>query len=402
MSGEFEVEQRAPGSLTALERQLWAAFRLAQPRLASPYFDVRYAVIAGEIAPNAHVAVIRQRGRIVGFLPFQRRGGLIQPLGAPLTDYHGLVAEPGARIDLGMVLRALGQQRYRFSGLVARPVRNASNLTAKPAMVANLTDGFDAYLARRTAAGQGAFLKDKRRRMRAMERDHGPIEFTFDADPAEVPALIFELKPELMSPTGQVDVFACGWTVDLIRALAMRSQDDFGVRFAALRADGKIVAAEVGLLSGDAYHLWFPVYDATYARYSPGALMTLETLKVAAAQGIRSVDFGAGAEDYKLSFARPLHEVFEGDVIVGGLAAAGLNAVRLALAPAPGVKRQVKAAASRIDRRLDRITACEPHLTGRVGAASKLLTHMGRRHPRLASALGVAVTLGVGATLLGE
>ncbi|HYD45363.1 MAG TPA: GNAT family N-acetyltransferase [Phenylobacterium sp.] len=402
MSGDIEVEQREPGGLSATERELWTAFRLSQPELYSPYFDVRYALAAGEAAPGARIAVIRRRGRIVGFLPFQRRGGMIQPLAAPLTDYHGLIAGPGARIDLAAVVRALGSKRFRFSGLIRAPAKGAANLTPKPAMIADLSGGFDAYLERRSAAGQGSFLKDKRRRLRALERDHGPVEFTFSADPAEVLDLIVDLKREQMTRTGQVDVFACGWTVQLIRDLAARAEADFGVRFAAMRAGGRIIAAEVGLLSGDAYHLWFPVYDPDFARYSPGALMTLETLKAAAAQGVRTIDFGAGAEDYKLSFAEPGREVFEGDVIVGGWAGAGLSTLRLALAPAPAVKRQVKKAASRIDRRLDRITACEPHLVGRVGAASKLLTYVGRRHPRLASVLGAAVTLGAGAMLLAE
>ena len=402
MSGDIEVEQRDPGALSATERQLWTAFRLSQPELSSPYFDVRYAVAAGKVAPHARVAVIRRRGRIVGFMPFQQRGGMIQPLAAPLTDYHGVIAGPGARIDLAAVVRALGHQRFRFSGLVRAPAKGAANLSPKPAMIADLTGGFDAYLDRRAAAGQGGFLKDKRRRLRALERDHGPVEFTFSADPAEALDLIIELKREQMTRTGQIDVFACGWTVDLIRDLALQTEEDFGVRFAALRAGGKIIAAEVGLLSGDAYHLWFPVYDPDFARYSPGALMTLETLKALSDRGVRAVDFGAGTEDYKLSFAEPGREVFEGDVIVGGWAAAGLSTLRFALAPAPAIKRQVKNAASRIDRRLDRITACEPKLTGRVGAASKLLTYLGRRHPRLASVLGAAVTLGAGAALLAD
>ncbi|MCC7266388.1 MAG: GNAT family N-acetyltransferase [Caulobacteraceae bacterium] len=397
----MEVEQREPGALSATERQLWAAFRLSRPELASPYFDLRYVLAAGQAAPGARIAVIRRRGRIVGFLPFPRRGGMIQPLAAPLTDYHGVVAGPGARIDVAAVVRALGCKRFRFSGLVREPARAAANLQPKPAMVADLTGGFDAYLERRVAAGQGSFLKDKRRRLRALERDHGPVAFNLSADPAEVLDLIVDLKREHMTRTGKVDVFACGWTVELIRNLAGHAEGDFGVRFAALRAGGRIIAAEVGLVSGEAYHLWFPVYDPGFARYSPGALMTLETLKALAAQGVRTVDFGAGAEDYKLSFAEPGREVFEGDVIVGGWAAAGVGALRFALAPAPAVKRQVKKAASRIDRRLDRITACEPRLAGRVGAASKLLTHVGRRHPRLASVLGV-VALSAGAALLVE
>src|SRR5690606_9756481 len=64
MSGDIEVEQREPGALSATERQLWAAFRLSRPELASPYFDLRYVLAAGQAAPGARIAVIRRRGRI--------------------------------------------------------------------------------------------------------------------------------------------------------------------------------------------------------------------------------------------------------------------------------------------------------------------------------------------------
>ena len=73
---------------------------------------------------------------------------MIQPLAAPLTDYHGLIAGPDARIDLAAVVSTLGQQRFRFSGLVRAPSKAAANLSPKPAMIADLSGGFDAYLAR--------------------------------------------------------------------------------------------------------------------------------------------------------------------------------------------------------------------------------------------------------------
>ena len=144
-------------------RDLWSAFRAADPAFHSPYFDLRYVLAAGEAAPEAQVAVIRRRGEIVGFLPFQRRGRLIQPIAAPLTDYHGLLSAPGVAVDLAAVVALLGARRFRFSGLVGDAVVGA-RLSSRPAMVADLSDGFEAYAARRPAD----FFKDKRRRARRL------------------------------------------------------------------------------------------------------------------------------------------------------------------------------------------------------------------------------------------
>ena len=46
----------------------------------------------------------------------------------------------------------------------------------------------------------------------------------------------------------------------------------------------------------------------------------------------------------------------------------------------------------------DRITACEPELNGRVGAASRSLTAIAARRP--GASIGVGVGLGIGASLV--
>ena len=223
-----------------------------------------------------------------------------------------------------------------------------------------------------------------------------PQSFTFDANGEGVLDLIFRLKRDQMRRTGQHDIFASPWTTPFLRRLSTLATDDFGLRFATLRAGSRIVAAEGGLRSGGAYHLWFPVYDPEFARYSPGALMTLETLRAAPDQGIVTVDFGPAGEDYKRDFAEPGLAVREGDVTVGGLGEAVRAAADVVLAGAPGLRRTVSAAGRRLDRRWDRITACEPRMEGRAIAASQTLGSLGRRHPKTSIGLGVGLGLGLG------
>jgi CelD/BcsL family acetyltransferase involved in cellulose biosynthesis len=396
MGAGISVETRRASELDPQARALWAQFRDHDRALSSPYFDLRYVLAASAVAPQAQVAVIRQGGEIVGFLPFQRRGGAIQPMAAPLTDYHGLIAKPGAEIDLKLVLEHLQARRFRFGGLVGGQARTVNAAAPKPAMIADLTGGYEAYLEARRAAGQGGFLKDKRRRCRQLAEQVGPLSFTLSADPDMLETIIADKRAQ-MRRTGQHDVFSTPWTQDLLRRLNDDSDPDFGLRVAVLRAGDKVVAAEAGLLSGPVYHLWFPIYDPDFARYSPGALMTLETLRVLAEQGVAYADFGPGAEDYKRAFADEGDEVVEGDVTADPLVEGLRDLVRQSVAGSPRLHDHLRALYQRLDRRLDRIAACEPGLNGQLSAAGRSLGHLGRRRPGIRAGVG----FGLGLSLAG-
>ncbi|OYW26627.1 MAG: cellulose biosynthesis protein CelD [Caulobacter sp. 12-67-6] len=374
------VETVKVSELGAPERARWNALRQANPLLGSPYFDLRFVEAAGEIAPGAAVAVIRQGGEILGFLPFQRRGTLVQPLAAPMSDIHGLVAPVDTGLNLTAILSQLGADRARFGGLIGQGVSEACGLSVRYAMAADVSAGFAAYEAGRSAG----FLKDKRRRLRMLERDHGPVSFSFEKPAAAMLDMIVAGKRQQLHRTHQYDIFGCGWTETLLRRLAEVSETDFGLKLAVLRAGDVVVAAELGMTSGDRHHLWFPIYDAAYARYSPGSLMTLETLRAAAEQGIARVDFGPGGEAYKRDFAEPAEPVFEG-MIHARSGAVGLTGL-------PGM--------TRLARRFDGIIACEPGLVGRLRGASSFVTAMTRRHPRIGAGVGLGVGLGLSLTLL--
>ena len=374
------VETIAVSDLGDAERELWRGFRAADPRLGSPYFDLRFVEAASAVTPGARLAVIREGGTIRGFLPFQQRGGLLQPLAAPLSDFHGVIGDPGVSVAT-LLPRLTGVRRARFSGLAGAGEADLQGLSPRRAMAADLAQGFDVYLAGRDAR----FLKDKRRRRRALERDHGPLAFSFARPTLAEVDYVLGRKRAQIARTHQYDVFACGWTTELVHALAQVEAADFGLRLATLRAGGDLVAAELGLTSGARHHLWFPIYEPAYARYSPGGLMTLDTLETLATRGITRVDFGVDADAYKHDFADPAEIVFEG-LVERRLSSRG--------------RRMRRIGASRLARRFDRIVACEPSLVGQLRGGASFMAAMTRRHPGLGAGVGLGLGLGLGLAAL--
>lgn len=368
MSAAISIDVVKPSALDAQARAQWAAFRAAAPAYASPYFDLRYIQAAGAAAPDAEVAILHRGGQVVGFLPFQRRGGAIHPLGAPMTDYHGPLMAPGETISLKTLAEALNARSYRFTGLVAGELDGARGLAQHRTMRADLSGGYDAWLIARQARNP-RFFKGKRRNARVLEREVGPLDFSWSRQEQGLIDYVIALKRAQYRRTRQHDIFACGWTERMLRTLAEMNEPDFGLGFATLRAGGALVAAEIGLLSGGVYHLWLPVYEVAYARHGPGMLMTLHTLEAAAAAGVTQVDFGRDDADYKAYFADPATAVMEGFAPAGGDLASRLADRALETPPL----RRLAGARARVRRRFDVVAACETtHWRWACGAALAL------------------------------
>ena len=373
----LQVEAVAPQDLGPQEWALWDRFVASGRGYESPYFHPAYIRAAGEVTPNAGVAVLRRGGRVEGFLPFQRRQGLVQPLAAPMTDYHGPVARPGAQIDLAEVVAQLDADRFRFSGLrLAAPLGLAA--ASRPAMTADLSQGYGAYLARRKGLHR-RFFKTKARLARALERDHGTVSFSFSREDEGALDWILARKRAQYRRTARHDIFRCGWTEALLRLLVETADADFGPRFAVLRAGDRIVSAEMSLAAGGVCHLWFPAYDLGFARYAPGMLMTLRTLEAFAREGGRVVDFGAGGEPYKAYFADPADSVLQGVVAARASRRTWDGAAAAVTRCAPMLAR----ARESYVRRFDVVAACETTragwLKGAAGALKAAASSRGRR-----------------------
>jgi CelD/BcsL family acetyltransferase involved in cellulose biosynthesis len=367
MPGTLQIEIVKADELTVADRVLWRAMTDANPDLASPYFRWEFTEIAARISPNAAVAVLSRDGRTIGYFPHQRRGSAIQPLGAPMNDYHGVIAMPGDAPSLAAVAALLGAPRLNVSAWVGP---SGVGELRETLMTVTPEEGFDVWYAERRSVW-GKYFKDKERARRSLEAELGPIRAERGlTDPALLDQLI-QLKRDQYARTGRHDIFACGWTRDLLHALMAEPSGDFGASMAVLWAGDKLTAIEYSLYAGDRYHFWFPAYQPGLARCSPGILLTMDTMRLACEAGFRVFDFGFGGEGYKKYFCNATQSVREAVVLKPGVAAL-LSDAAVGLLNGAGGGRGERLRTS-VRRRWAAIEACETtpanRLLGAVAAA---------------------------------
>ena len=369
----MQVEIIRAEALTDADVARWRDMLAANPDLTSPYFRPEFTQVAAAISPDAAVAVFHQGGEVVGYFPHQRRGGAVQPLAAPMNDYHGVIAFPGQGPDLTEVARLLNGARLNVGAWVGDAGGQGE---ARDTCQVVMPEGYDVWYAERRQTW-GKYFKDKERARRSLEADLGPVRVERNLrDPALLDQLI-GLKREQYRRTGRHDVFACGWTADLLHGLMQsRGRDDFGASMAALWAGDSLCAVEYSLHAGGRYHFWFPAYVPGLARCSPGILLSLDTMRMAAPEGYVEFDFGFGGEGYKKYFCNAERMVTEAVVLKPGLGAQlSQSAVGLLNLAGNGRGERLRTSAR---RRWAAIEACEvtaaDRLKGAAYAARTLLT----------------------------
>ncbi|RZJ16596.1 MAG: GNAT family N-acetyltransferase [Brevundimonas sp.] len=364
MSQKLQVEIVAAEALTPGDIALWRAMAADNPDLGSPYFRPEFTQIAAAVSPGAAVAVFHRGGQVVGFFPHQRRGGAIQPLAAPMNDYHGVIARPGQAPSLNEVAALLNPRRLNVGGWVGE----AAGAETRDTLLAVLPDGqFDAWYAeRRTAFGK--YFKDKERARRSLEAELGPIRVEAGLRDSGLLDRLIDLKRDQYRRTGRHDIFACGWTRDLLHALMASPEGDFGASMAGLWAGDRLCAMEFSLHAGRRYHFWFPTYEPGLARCSPGILLSMDTMRLAGAEGFSEFDYGFAGERYKKYFCNTTLTVGEAVVLRPGLGA-GLSRAAVAMINATGAERGERLRTS-LRRRWAAIEACETTGLARMKGAA--------------------------------
>ncbi len=315
--GPIEVTRVArPGGLTDEELTAWRAIQAANAELDRPFFAPEWFGALDDAGHAVEIAVLGD-GRDRGFFPFHREGRGLLPPGGRLSDFQGWIGPSDLPVDMRAVLEAVGARSLRFNHLLAcqdAAARWAADRADSP--LADVTEGFEAFLAAHRARGSG-WVTQVPRKARKLGREAGELRFELMTRDPEVLARLREWKRAQRERTRTLDPLGEAWAERAVERCLTTDEPGFGGVLSALYAGDELVAAHLGLRSRGTLHVWFPTYNVERESHSPGMILMYELIRAAAEAGITRVDFGKGPERYKSSMMTGSERLAEGSVHLG-------------------------------------------------------------------------------------
>jgi CelD/BcsL family acetyltransferase involved in cellulose biosynthesis len=311
----LRFELLRPASLAAVHWQRWSEIQNAEPALESPYFRPEFTQAVAQVRRDVEVAVMLEGSEAVGFFPFQRGPlNIGKPVGGKLSDYHSVIARSVTQIDATELLKACRLAGWDFDHLVTtQPSFEQFAMERGESPYLDLSQGYEAYVAGRRAAGSGE-TKEINRKLRKCEREQGPITFELDSDDESVLDLLMQWKSAQLKQNGLPDIFAFPWTTALLRNIHRNGHEKFSGLLTVLRLNDKPVSILFSLRAGPVVHGWIFAYDKELAPYSPGSILLLKMAEATQQHGISKIDLGKGTERYKSSLASAATPLWEGTV----------------------------------------------------------------------------------------
>ncbi|MBR7620600.1 GNAT family N-acetyltransferase [Phenylobacterium sp. 20VBR1] len=372
----LSAETFHPSDLSQADISTWRRLCASRPEFANPLMGPDFAQAVGKVRADARVTVWRWPGRTAGFLAYHRRpGSYARPIGAPLSDYHGLVAEPG--LDSDEALAAAGLSVYRFTGLTDPNMAFAGfGAVERESFVIALETTAEAYLEALRAASPKRF-KNYRRLDHKLDREVGALSIRAEFDQTAFDTLL-RWKREQLARTGAHGFLNADWTQGLLQDLFERQAGDFQGLMVNLYAGERLVAGHFGIRQGGIYHPWIASTDPELGAWSPGQVFLGRAIAAMPQMGLTTYDLGPGHEHYKRPYALTTRRIGEGVATAANLGgrAAQMSEQAWTLAGAHG-----QGAVGKLRRRLDIIASSELSFTGRALGLAQAIGARVRRAP---------------------
>ncbi|MBL8545023.1 MAG: GNAT family N-acetyltransferase [Hyphomonadaceae bacterium] len=293
----MRLETIHPRELSIDDTALWRAHQSADPALQSPYLTPEWAKLIGAVRDDARVCVIQDGA---GFLGVQRLSRFAaMGLGAPITDYQGVVGLPNLPINRADLCRALNVGRIDITHAPAgQDLLKGAVAGQEGSWIANVAGGRDLYEAA-LKERRGEFVRQTDKKRRKLERDHGRIEFRAQsAERADFETLL-AWKNAQLKRSGQPEIWAAPWVSQTLNACFETRGSQFGGAMFTLSIDGRLVAGAFCLRSPKVLHFWIVAHDNAYDNCSPGVQLARWIAGWAGDNGIAEIDFGPGDYQYK-------------------------------------------------------------------------------------------------------
>jgi CelD/BcsL family acetyltransferase involved in cellulose biosynthesis len=279
-----------PADLPRDLRERWEIHQEGDPNLESPCFRPEFTEIMAGARSDAFVAVADDGA---GFLPFHREAynaGVARPIGANLSDFHGVICPPDYVFDPVKLVRGAGLAGWEFSRLPA-------SQSAFAPFASNRLDSMRVDLA--LWPERATQLSKENQQRRKLAREIGPLELEWDCKDIEVFRQLMTWKSAQYVRTGMRDITKDAWAMQALTDINQRADPEFAGVLSVLRAGGQIVSINFSMSSRKVLQPWIPAYDPAFAKYRAGTTLWLCLLDEAVNRGFESAHFSTGDAYYK-------------------------------------------------------------------------------------------------------
>jgi len=182
--------------------------------------------------------------------------------------------------------------------LGSAPYRHRSHPTLAPTLDLRARDYQEWFMSR-----PSHFRQEARRRRRHLEQQGA--EFRLAKNPSEVAGALdafFRLHHSRWQQRGGSRVLTDRVQAMLLEAALLLIE---GGRFRiwTITVAGEVISAHIFIAAGGEVAYWLGGFDQKWAKYGPAIQTVLKALEHAWEQGDERMDFGAGPQEYKYSFA---------------------------------------------------------------------------------------------------
>lgn len=271
---------------------------------------------------QAHIASLWRGDRMVAVWPLVvvHGGGMcrLMTLGAPHSQYCGMLAEPGVHAERDLVpMMQAALDRSGCDVAVFRAVPEASLLSKVLGDMTVVPDGGDsasmldlsAYASAEAYTAQlGKLQKRNRNRRRNHLARHGELQFSViwpdDPDFANLVARCAAMKRQWLA---EMQLYSAGFAmVDFdafLSSLGGDSATKSGACVSVLRVGNEPVAIELGFIRQGHYYAYMGGFDWALRNLSPGKVQMDMTVCWLIDQGIATYDLLTNSADYKKSWS---------------------------------------------------------------------------------------------------
>ena len=354
------ITLRAGDALPPELRRDWVGLRESSPQNSSPYFHPAYTEAVATVSPEPVSVIVDESGALMTV----QGGAAARPMGAPMSDYHGVVgAYPGGAAGL---LRAAGKATFTAGGLI-EPGADTPLLQV-PVCRIDLSGGVGEWTASRDKSYR-RHAKSHRRRVRKATEDMGEPRVDWRSRNVDDFNTLVALKRAQYAASGKYDVLG-SWPGQLIRNLWERGGDGVWAELHILRFGNRFAAADLGLTDGTTFHSWIVAYDPELASYGPGIQLLEALVQASPGLGYTTIDLGMGLDGYKRHYTNVDANVGVGVLRLGG--------ARADLSRLYGRMESRLEPLARLRRRYAQVAACEPRFSGRAKAMGEAVLSSGR------------------------